>query len=195
MQTFHSRRCNICSFCLLKRMPTKNLLHHLRWFFRRFLQKIYQRVTVWSVQSVGILSTWYRNLSNFLTEFNSRLAVDLYHFINTTQCWLSLTCHEMCPDSEAINFVTLKEIYIYITSFVVTFHDSQIYSHLYLLVQAYYSLLVDVVWSTNHQFCEPRYVVLGSNFLKDISRYVTEIRQITAVNPNPNGSVFQVIQS
>lgn len=137
MQRFYSGWCNVSSFRLLKWMPAKNFLRYLWWFFCRFLQQVYQCIAIRAVQSIGVLSAWYRDFPNLLTKLNPRLVVDFYHFINTTQCWLSLTCNEMRSDSKTIDFVTLRK-YTYfcydIYLLLIHLRFANLYSHLYLLV-------------------------------------------------------------
>lgn len=172
VQRLHSGWCNISPFCLLKRMPTKNLLHYLRWVFRCYLQKIYQCVAIRSIQSISIFSAWYCDLSNFLTQLDSRFIINFYHFVNASQSRLSLACYEMRSNPKTINFVALENIHFFL---IIHFLHSR-FINFYLLVQTYYSLFVDVVGRANHQFCKPWYVVLDGNFLENISRHVTKIR-------------------
>lgn len=90
-------------------MPAENFLSDLRRFLLVGpLQQINQGVSVGAVQSVRCLSSGHGDLTDLLTQLDSRLSVDFHHFVNAAQRRLPLTRHEVCADAEAVDFVILR---------------------------------------------------------------------------------------
>lgn len=90
---FNYRWNDVGSFRFLERMSAQHFLANFRRWLTVFRHQINQRMSICTVQTISVFISRHCDLFYILAQFDSGLTVDLDQFVDTSQCWLTLTCH------------------------------------------------------------------------------------------------------
>ena len=88
-------------------MSAQYAIIYVRRFFPLLHHEVYDWFAVSQIQSVRLFPTRYRHFLHLLTEFDARRAVNLDQLVHATQRRLPQARHEVRPDAESRDRVTV----------------------------------------------------------------------------------------
>jgi hypothetical protein len=74
-------------------MPAQHLTADIRWVLLYTLKYVNKGVSICAEQAVTVFVTGHGNLAYILAQLDAWLVIDLHHFVDTAERWLTLAGH------------------------------------------------------------------------------------------------------